>query len=134
MAVNTTPPPCKVAHTILPKKIQTTKIVGGIRMSKLQKIGNVVSKRLIKSNSLWGKYHYANRANAEIEAAISDTSEGDLNIYAMSQYRETAQKMEELLFSVGGAETITTTLFRDRPTERELGTAMIMLDGDNTKN
>ena len=67
-------------------------------MSKLAKIGDAVRKRLIKSHSFRGKYHSSNRAQAEIQAAIAETSEGDLNKHVMRSCREAAKKMEDIFF------------------------------------
>ena len=51
------------------------------RSSKIKKIGDMVKRRLIKSNELHGKYCYTRRANDEIKAAIAETEEDDLNKY-----------------------------------------------------
>jgi len=48
--------------------------------------------------------------NAEITTAIVESNEGDLNNHVMRSCREVSQRMEGLLFSVGGAEQIVTTL------------------------
>ena len=104
------------------------------RNTKLKAIGNMIKKRLIKSNVLRGKYRYTNKANAEIQAAISETREDDLNKYTMRSCREAARKMEEVLFSVGGAKRLVTTMryFRERPTVRELEIAKNLLDEGST--
>ena len=104
------------------------------RSSKIKKIGDMVKRRLIKSNELRGKYRYTRRANDEIKAAIAEIEEDDLNKYAMRSCREAARKMEEILFTAGGAKRIVTTLryFRERPGVRELGQAKVILDGGKT--
>ena len=79
-------------------------------MSKLAKNGDAARKRLIKSHSLWGKYHSSNRAQAEIQAAIVETIEGDLSKHVMRSCREAAKEMEDILFSVGGADRIIATI------------------------
>ncbi len=57
-------------------------------------------------------------------SVLGNLREGDdiLNHSVVTKCRKAAQQMEDLLFSVGGAERIVTTLqiFKDRPVVREL--------------
>ena len=65
---------------------------------------------LIKSHRFRSRNHSADVATAEIEGVVKETNEGVLNRYTMRSCRDAACKMEDLLFSVGGAERIVTTL------------------------
>ena len=47
-----------------------TKVSEQVRMSKIQKLAEVVRKALIRSSLLEGKYHYTNQANKAITAAL----------------------------------------------------------------
>ena len=67
-------------------------------------------QRLVKTHYFCGKNNSSKRATAEIEAAIAKTSEGELNKHVMRSCREASRKIEELLFSVRGAERIVATL------------------------
>ena len=69
-----------------------------------------MQKHLIKSHYYRVKQKTLNEATEEIEAAISSTNEGVLNEHVMRSCREASSKMEDLLFSVGGAERIVTAL------------------------
>jgi len=75
-------------------------------------------------------------ATAEIEGVMKDTNEGVLNRQTMQSCRYAAHKMEDLLFSVGGAERIVVTLqyFRGRRTVRELDNVIVMVDGKTSNN
>ena len=74
--------------------------------------------------------HKSKKANAEIEAAVSETSIGASNKHSMSSCREASSKMEDLLFSVGGVERIVATLryFRGQRTVKELDKALDTID------
>ena len=91
-----------------------------------------MQKHLIKSHYYRVKQKTLNEATEEIEAAISSTNEGVLNEHVMISCREASSKMEDLLFSVGGAERIVTKLryFRGRRTVQELDKAMGIIDSD----
>ena len=106
------------------------------RQSKLQKIGKTVRDRLIKSHYYRVKQNSSNKATAEIQALIANTTEGVLNEHVMRSCREASHKMEDLLFSVGGAERIVATLryFRRHQTVQELDKAAEIMDGDTTSN
>ena len=103
------------------------------RNSKLKHIGNMIMKRLRKSSTL-RRQRYSARAKAEINALITITDEDDLNKNAMRSCREAARKMEKILFSVGGAKRLVTTLryFREGPLVRELGQTKKVLEESQT--
>lgn len=102
------------------------------RSSKLKIVGKRVRDRLIKSHYYRNKQHSLDKATAEMEEFIGSSSRGELNKHVMRSCREASQKMEDLLFSVGGAERIVATLqyFRDRQSVQELDKAMEVIDGD----
>ena len=86
------------------------------RSSKLKQVGDQVRKRLLKSHHLRNRKRSSMAANEEMSAAVAQSSEIEWNTHTMRSCREASQKMEDLLFSVGGAERIVKTLryFRDR--------------------
>ena len=91
-------------------------------------------ERLIKAHYYCDKQNSSNKATAEIQVVIAETSEGVLNEHVMRSCREASWKMEDLLFSVGGTERIVATLryFWCRQIVQELDKAMDIIDGDNT--
>ena len=93
-----------------------------VRISKVQKIGQVMREALIRSSLLRSKYHTAEKADERIRRAVRVATEGDLNNNSLRRCREAAQKMDEILFSVGGAERLVATLryFKEQPAVREL--------------
>ena len=104
------------------------------RNSKLNRIGMRVKQRLVKSQQYHKQQHTSDRANTEIKSMVSETTDGVLNKYALRSCREAARKMEDLLFTVGGAERIVATLqyFKYRQSVQELDIAMNLIDGDNS--
>ena len=67
-------------------------------------------ERLIKAHYYCDKQNSSNKATAEIQVVIAETSEGVLNEHIMRSYWEASWKMGDLLISVGGAEIIISTL------------------------
>jgi len=80
------------------------------RISKLQKIGEEVKKKLLVSHKLRARKSSTTVANKEVMAAVEQSKECDLNHHVSRKCREASQNMEDLLFSAGGAERIVTTL------------------------
>ena len=77
------------------------------------------------------------KANQELVAAIEESGEGDLNLKRYRNCEDAARKMEDILFSVGGAERVVKTLqyFKDRTAVEELTRARsAMAATDATKN
>ncbi len=109
---------------------------GEFRVSKLKKVGDVVRQSMNKSSKLRGKYHAIKKANAEIIAAIDESTESDFSVSATRHCREAAQKMEDLLFSVGGAERIVTTLrfFKESHLIQELKVAQDVMNDDEHRS
>ena len=72
---------------------------------------------IIQSILPQGKYRTNKKANEALSAAIIITSEENLNVHGLRRCRDAARKMEDALFSVGGAERISATLryFKDQP-------------------
>ena len=64
----------------------------------------------------------------EVQAAINETEDVNLNRNAMRSCGEAARKVEELIFSVGGARRLVTTFsyFRERTLVRELQWASVV--------
>ena len=91
------------------KKLSSTTSPGVVRMSKLARIGELICKRLITSHFLRGKYHSSNKANAEVEAEISETSEVELDKYTLRACRDASKKMEDC-FSLLEADRAIATL------------------------
>ena len=85
------------------------------RSSRLMKLGEVLKNRLLDSRS-----HRLNRrlskANEEMLPAIKESSERDFTSKHHRSCEDAAQKMEDVLFSVGGAERVVKNLqyFKDR--------------------
>ena len=107
-----------------------------IRISKVQKIGQVLQEALICSSALCSRYHTHAKADARIQEAVKAAVEGDLNTNSLRRCREAAQKMEEILFTVGGAERLIATLryFKDQPAVRELLRAREVVLQDGTSS
>ena len=84
---------------------------------------------MIRSSHLRGKYHSVKKATKEIEKAISDTANTELNMHSLRKCRDAASRMEDILFSTGGAERIVTTLrfFREKKAVGEVGETEIHL-------
>ena len=90
----------------------------------------------IQSRLLRGKYRTKEKANEALSAAITKCSEGSVNEYGLRGCRDAAQKMEDVLFGVGGAERLVATLqyFKDRPAIRELSQDHHMLTAEEKGN
>jgi hypothetical protein len=95
------------------------------RTSRLEKLGEVFRGGLLQASKLRNKYRYNKRANAQVSNAILAAREGSLPPRAMRSCRDAARKMEDILFSAGGAERVVATLryFKDRPAVREVAAA-----------
>ena len=103
------------------------------RVSKIQKLGEVLRAALIQASTLRRRSHNERKADQAIAAALESTSEGNLNAVMMKRSREAANKMEDILFSVGGAERIIATLryFKDKTIMQEASRAGdMMASGD----
>lgn len=103
------------------------------RVSKIQKLGEVLRAALIQASALRRRSHNERKADQAIAAALESTSEGNLNAVMMKRSREAAKKMEDILFSVGGAERIIATLryFKDKTIMQEASRAGdMMASGD----
>lgn len=91
------------------------------RSSILMKLGEVLKNRLLNSRSHRLKRRLT-KANEEMLAAIKESSERDLTSKRHRSCEDAARKMEDVLFSVGGAERVVKTLqyFKDRAAVEEL--------------
>jgi len=107
---------------------------GSTRTSKLQKLGEVMRKRLLHSRLLRGNRRIT-KANEEIQAAIKEACEGELNANKNRSCHNAARRMEEILFTVGGAERVVKTLqyFKDRPAVQEVSRARDMMVDEGDK-
>ncbi len=106
------------------------------RTSKLEKLGNIVKEGLLKSNSLRREHRLTKKANEAILSVISESSEGDAikKKSVILSCRKAARKIEDVLFSVGGAERIVSTLryFKDRPAVREVSGVREALNSEHS--
>lgn len=101
--------------TSLPKSIVP-------RKSKLQGLGAILKRGLLKSNTLRRK-RLNIKANDAILSIVTDCREPDANQHSvLRSCREASRRMESILFSVGGAERIVSSLryFKERPAVREI--------------
>ena len=73
------------------------------------KLGEVLKNRLLNSRSHRLKRRLT-KANEEMLAAIKESSERDLTSKRHRSCEDAARKMEDVLFSVGGAERVVKTL------------------------
>ena len=103
------------------------------RKSKKRMIGAVFRGSLIESSRLRRGRNANKKADTQLEAAIEKASEGALPNSALRQCREAAKKMEDLLFSTGGAERVVATLniFKDRAAVSELMEAGSKMNDDD---
>ena len=101
---------------------------GSTRISKLQKLGEVVQKRLLRARLLRGNRRIT-KANEEVLAAIKESYEGELNANTNRSCHDAARRMEEILFSAGGAVRVVKTLlyFKDRAAVQEVARARDMM-------
>ncbi len=74
------------------------------------------------------------KANEVLLAAIKETSEGQLNANHTRRCQDAARKMEDILFSAGGAERVVKTLqyFKDRAAVHEAGRVRDAMAADDT--
>ena len=92
---------------------------------------------LVRASFLRTQLRTNKRATEEIAKVLEEACEGELKKHNMRSCKVAARKMEEILFSVGGAERIMATLryFKDRPAMREVAHARdLMTSGDKTSN
>ena len=108
--------------TNLGKVVDTNNTALSERSSKLKNAGDQVRERLLKSYHLRFRKRSTKAVNAKITAVMDQSSKSTFNNHTMRSCRVASQKMEDLLFSVGGAERIVVTLrcFRDRKAVKEV--------------
>ena len=90
---------------------------------------------LVQASHLRNKSYTTKKATEEIAKALKNACEGELKSHNLRTCKNAARKMEDILFSVGGAERIMATLryFKDRPAMQEAANARDMIaDADNT--
>lgn len=91
------------------------------RIGKKQRIGAIFRNGLRASSGLQRGRKANKKADVQLQAAIDESMEGAIPDSALQQCRVATKKMEDLLFSSGGAERVIATLnlFKERPAVTE---------------
>jgi len=112
--------------------VRQTNMGSTCRTSKLQKLDEVLRKRLLQSRLLQENWRIS-KANEEILAAIREATKGQLNVNQNRSCHDAARKMEDILFSASGAERVVRTLqyFKDRAAVQEAVRARDMMVGND---
>ena len=129
-----TRPPAATLHAKKKRAVSVPQTHTGStgRTSKLHKLGAVLRTRLLQSRLLRGDQRIS-KATAEVLAAIKETSEGPMNDNLNRSCQDAVRKMEDILFSVGGAERIVATLryFKDRSAMHKVARVRDTVADDN---
>ena len=90
----------------------------------MQTLGNVLRERLLQSRLL-RQNRRITKASEAIRAAIDEAGEGTLTATNRRSCNDAARKMDDILFSAGGAERVVKTLqyFKDRAVVQEVALA-----------
>ena len=120
--------------TVSSKKSPTNTVP--VRTSKLQKVGEELREKLIISSRKRIQYRSTKQANEFLSGLSVDTDEGQHTSMVMDACQRAARRMEDLLFTNGGAERLLLTLkfFHNRPAIREVGALKELLNNDTSTN
>ena len=121
-SVNTsTCPTAQMSITKAPVKSLARK-AGPARISKLQQLGGDLRKKILISSELRTRYLRRKQADEALLELVPDTVVSEHTKAVKEACRRAAQRMEDLLFTTGGADRLLLTLkyFCDRPAIREL--------------
>ena len=116
-------------------KLSKLEKVAQPKLSNLEKIGERVREMLIRANQRRMKYWYMKQANVVLLSILVEVYGNELTRKVTQNHQDAAREMENILFSVGGADRLLTTLriFCARPAIRELDAVKRMVQKDSPK-